>query len=172
MSQRFLAFLLLTSSLLVQGPALAGKPEWVENGGGPGNSKGHGNKKHAESDAPQMQPMQQTPQRAQEVAIGNYFQEMQRQAVASYYGQQQAAGKCPPGLAKKNNGCMPPGQAKQWQRGKVLPGSVMQYPVPPEVLRRMGNPPPGYKFIRVANDILLIAVGTQMVVDAIEDLMR
>ena len=36
----------------------------------------------------------------------------------------------------------------------------------------MGNPPPGYKFIRVANDILLIAVGTQMVVDAIEDLMR
>ena len=25
---------------------------------------------------------------------------------------------CPPGLAKKHNGCMPPGQAKKWARGQ------------------------------------------------------
>ena len=153
--------LAVLTALLLQGPAWAAKPEWVDHGGGPG--KGHS----AQTPAPTR-----TPQAAQAVAVGNYFQEAQRQAVARYYGQPQAAGKCPPGLAKKNNGCLPPGQAKQWQRGQVLPPGVMKYPVPPEVLRRVGNPPPGYQLIRVANDLLLIAVGSQMVVDAIEDLMR
>jgi hypothetical protein len=28
------------------------------------------------------------------------------------------AGGCPPGLAKKHNGCMPPGQAKKFYRGQ------------------------------------------------------
>lgn len=34
------------------------------------------------------------------------------------------AGGCPPGLAKKNNGCMPPGQAKKlYNIGQRWPGS-------------------------------------------------
>jgi hypothetical protein len=35
------------------------------------------------------------------------------------YGQQYGYGQrgCPPGLAKKNNGCLPPGQAKKLGRG-------------------------------------------------------
>jgi len=37
---------------------------------------------------------------------------------------------------------------------------------------RLGTPPAGYKYVRVAADILLIAVGTSMVIDAIEDLGR
>lgn len=156
MARHIVPTLLLTGALGLQALAWAGKPEWAGNPG-----------KH--------QPQERAPAAAQpapQVSIGNYFQEAQRQAVSSYYGKQQAAGHCPPGLAKKNNGCLPPGQAKQWQRGQVLPATVVRYPVPPEVLRRIGNPPPGYQFIRVANDILLIAVGSQMVVDAIEDLMR
>jgi hypothetical protein len=33
-------------------------------------------------------------------------------------------GGCPPGLAKKNNGCMPPGQAKKlYNRGQRWPGN-------------------------------------------------
>jgi hypothetical protein len=36
------------------------------------------------------------------------------------YGQQAAYGRrnCPPGLAKKNNGCMAPGQARKLARGQ------------------------------------------------------
>lgn len=37
---------------------------------------------------------------------------------------------------------------------------------------RLGLPPAGYKYVRVASDILMIAVGTRMVVDAINDLGR
>ncbi len=49
---------------------------------------------------------------------------------------------------------------------------MVYYPVPASVQVQLGTPPAGYKFVRVATDILLIAVGTSMVIDAIEDLGR
>ncbi|WP_236640434.1 RcnB family protein [Tepidimonas charontis] len=51
-----------------------------------------------------------------------------------------------------------------------MPPGVAVYPIPPELRRRLGDPPPGHDFVRVAADILLIAVGTSLVIDAIEDL--
>ena len=107
---------------------------------------------------------------SREVHPGAYFEPRHHQAVRDMYGQQIGKGKCPPGLAKKGNGCLPPGQAKQWAMGQPLPPDVVLYPVPLELQRRLGTPPAGYKYVRAASDILLIAVGTSMVVDAIEDL--
>ena len=49
---------------------------------------------------------------------------------------------------------------------------TFRYPLPPEVLIRLPMPPAGHEFVRVASDILLIAVGTGMVIDAVEDLGR
>lgn len=106
------------------------------------------------------------------VQIGGYFTDSQRRAVVDYYEPQFRAGNCPPGLAKKKNGCMPPGQAKKWRKGYPLPGDVIYYPVPDGISVRLGLPPSGHKFVRVATDILLIAVGTGMVIDAIDDLGR
>ena len=77
-------------------------------------------------------------------------------------------GHCPPGLAKK--GCIPPGQAKKWRRGYPLPRGVVYYDLSPSMARRLGRPPAGHRFVRVAQDILLIAVGTNMVIDAVYDL--
>jgi Ni/Co efflux regulator RcnB len=57
-------------------------------------------------------------------------------------------------------------------KGQALPKDVVFYPVPNQVIVKIGLPPKGYKYVRVANDILMIAIGTNMVVDAIEDLMR
>ena len=106
------------------------------------------------------------------VQIGAYFGEPQRVAVREYYAPRFKAGNCPPGLAKKNNGCLPPGQAKKWQLGRPLPRDVVYYPVPSGVSIQLGLPPSGHKYVRVAADILLIAIGTGLVVDAIEDLGR
>lgn len=105
------------------------------------------------------------------VPVGAYFVEHQRVALTTYYGQQRKAGHCPPGLAKKNNGCMPPGQARKWQMGQPLPSGVVYYPVPQAVVVQIGPAPAGYRYVRVANDLLLIAIGTQLVVDAVQDLM-
>jgi Ni/Co efflux regulator RcnB len=37
---------------------------------------------------------------------------------------------------------------------------------------QIGVPPRGYRYVRVASDILMIAIGTGMVIDAIQDLGR
>jgi Ni/Co efflux regulator RcnB len=65
---------------------------------------------------------------------------------------------------------MPPGQAKKWAIGRPLPRDVIFYDVPQDLVVQIGIPAAGYRYARVANDILLIAVGTGMVVDAIQDL--
>ena len=133
---------LVASLCLVAAPALAAKPEWA----GEGKGYGKGKPKHFDDD--------------------------KRSYVRSYYEEEFRGGNCPPGLAKKHNGCMPPGQAKKWRVGRPLPQDVVIYDVPPALVVRIGAPPPGYRYVRVASDILLIAVGTKVVADAIVDLGR
>ena len=123
-------------------PVFAEKPEWA----GEGKGKGKGKKKH--------------------------FDDQRRGYIHSYYEEEFRGGRCPPGLAKKHNGCMPPGQAKKWRVGRPLPQDVVFYEVPPALVVRIGVPPSGYQYVRVAADILMIAVGTRMVADAITDLGR
>lgn len=147
--------------LLITSVAHAAKPEWAGKGGGHEGGKARG---HEARQAPQQQ-------RA-EVRMGAYFTPVQVQAAQGYYGERFRAGHCPPGLAKKNNGCLPPGQAKKWAVGQPLPAGIVYYPVPQAVVVQLGVPPAGHKYVRVAADILLIAVGTGLVVDAIQDLGR
>jgi Ni/Co efflux regulator RcnB len=56
--------------------------------------------------------------------------------------------------------CWPRRGEKRWAVGRPLRA------------RRSVPPPPGYRYARVANDVLLLAIGTGMVVDAITDLGR
>ena len=163
------------------------------NGSGNGSGNGNGNGKrdrpdNSEQNMRQGRPVQgsgadQAERSGQErksrkasaagpVNIGSYFVDNQRKAVRTYYGDQYSAGRCPPGLAKKNNGCMPPGQARKWAVGQQLPRDVTYYSVPQSVVTQLGAAPSSYKYVRVAADILLIATGTNLVVDAIPNLGR
>jgi len=87
--------------------------------------------------------------------------------IRQYYGQQATQGFCPPGLAKKNNGCMPPGQAKKWAVGQPLPGGVAYYPLPPALLGRLTPAPNGYLYVQVGSDVLLMGAATRMIVSAV-----
>jgi pilus assembly protein FimV len=100
------------------------------------------------------------------------FADRERVIVYEYYVKEYERGHCPPGLARKHNGCMPPGQAKKWRIGHPLPREVIFYDLPPSLVADIGVPPPGYRYVRVASDILMIAAGTGIVADAIEDLGR
>ncbi len=94
-----------------------------------------------------------------------------RTTIYSYYRTEYVAGNCPPGLAKKHNGCLPPGQAKKmWVVGQPLPAGVYYEALPPVLLGRLSPAPTGYQYVRVASDILMLAVGTRMVTAAIADL--
>jgi Ni/Co efflux regulator RcnB len=53
-----------------------------------------------------------------------------------------------------------------------LPPGIGYYALPPDLLRRLPPPPPHHRYVRVGPDILLIAIGTALVIDAIEDIGR
>lgn len=74
---------------------------------------------------------------------------------------------CPPGLAKKNNGCMPPGQAKKYSIGHPLSDDVVFGDLPPELRDALGIPPKGKKYVQVDRDVLLITEVGKIVLDAI-----
>lgn len=106
------------------------------------------------------------------IQTGEYFGDRHRTVTYEYYGKQFRQGHCPPGLAKKHNGCMPPGQVRKWSIGRQLPRDVIFYDVPKALVIQLDRPSAGYRYVRVATDILLIAIGTGMVVDAIQDIGR
>lgn len=110
--------------------------------------------------------------RSGKLAVALHFNDRQRSYVRDYYRNQFGMGNCPPGLAKKNNGCMPPGQAKKWRIGYPLGRDVIFYDLPAALVVELGPPPRGYRYARVADDILMLAVGTGLVVDAIASLSR
>lgn len=97
--------------------------------------------------------------------------ERDRGAIYGYYRPLYTAGNCPPGLAKKNNGCLPPGQAKKlWAIGQPLPAGLVYYPLPGVLLGQLTPAPSGYQYVRIANDILMMAIGTRLIAGAIADL--
>lgn len=96
-----------------------------------------------------------------------FFGEAKQQAYRDYLRQSAKAGRCPPGLAKKNNGCLPPGIAKRWAMGQPLPKGIDLARLPEDLRRRLGLPPPGYEYGRVDDDVVLIEIATRKVVEAI-----
>jgi Ni/Co efflux regulator RcnB len=154
-------------AILASGPALADKPSW--DGKNKADKHQRSEKQHHDSGYGNRSFHSKNARNSKE---RHYFDDRHRTIVHDYYSEQFRTGRCPPGLAKKNNGCMPPGQAKKWAIGRPLPRNVIYYDLPPSVISQMGPPLPGYRYARVGSDILLIAMGTGMVVDAILDLNR
>ena len=94
-----------------------------------------------------------------------------RTTVYTYYRTEFGAGRCPPGLAKKGNGCLPPGQARKlWAVGQPLPPAVVYYPLPPVLVQQLAPAAPGYEYVQVDNDVLLMDIANRLVADAINDL--
>jgi len=151
----------LAAALLLAMPAAA----YADNGG-----------KHGKPDKDDRieQPHQKKGRTPGKTKAGapHRFDDGDRQAVNDYFRAQFRTGNCPPGLAKKGKGCTPPGQARKWQKGQPLPPGTVTYPLPSELLARLPLPPEGQEYVRVANDVLTVATGTSMVLDAIRDIGR
>lgn len=101
------------------------------------------------------------------------FGESDRQAAREYFAHKYGRGNCPPGLAKKNNGCLPPGQAKKrYQVGQRLSRDVVYVEAPAELVVELSRPPSGQKYVMVDGDLVKLAIGTLLVVDAIDGLIH
>lgn len=155
MVRKLVATLLLVA--LPSMPALAGKPDK----GDKGNGHGKGNKQKGESWVDEHDDRDHSPR----------FSGHDRDEWRDYWYGEYQHGNCPPGLAKKHNGCMPPGQAKKRYRvGHPLPPDIVIVPVPVVLLPRLAPCPPGYRYGMIDGDLVKLAVGTLLVVDAIEGL--
>jgi len=158
----------LSAALLIAG-ALAAAPAFghPHHPGGPDHPE-HANPPHH----PQpKQPQKRMPTTAHRAAGQKpQFTPRQRREVRQMFAKRFAHGHCPPGLAKKHDGCMPPGHAKRWILDRPLRPGIQTYRLPQPILHMLGPAPIGYRYVRVSADILLIATGTRMVVDAIQDI--
>ena len=145
-----LSVLALTLCAVMAGPALAKKPDFVQNG------KGHEEEFmiHNRDNLP-MPP----PDRF-DAAIDPH----QRELMQSYLGEHYHK-KCPPGLAKKHNGCVPPGLSKQYVVGDILPQAYQ--PLPDVLVKRLGPPPQGTFYAMVDSDVVLVAEAGKKILDAV-----
>jgi len=159
----------LLSLLLAASPALAGKPDHAGKPDSAGKSKGKASKggppssqgKPAKSGGSGGGPGP---------SHGDGFSAAQRSSYWNWYDGEYHHG-CPPGLAKKNNGCLPPGLAKKrYTIGYPLPHGVVLGPLPSALAILLGAPPAGYRYGILDGDVVKLAIGTALVVDAIEGL--
>jgi Ni/Co efflux regulator RcnB len=140
---------------------------WADPPGGFEHGNGHDKDEHARRD-----DRDEHGRRDEHREHERHFQDHDRVVVHEYFVREAHGGRCPPGLAKRGDGCVPPGHARRWAVGTPLPPDVVYYPVPPEVVVQLTPPPAGYRYVRVASDILMVAAGTGMVAAALEDLGR
>jgi hypothetical protein len=104
-------------SLAAAAVALSASPVLAHPGGGHGGGNGHGNGgqewKHGGGDRDDGDRGDRHDRRDGDRINYGYHHSSYR--------------NCPPGLAKKHNGCLPPGQARRWAQGSRLPYGYNSY---------------------------------------------
>jgi hypothetical protein len=84
-------------------------------------------------------------------------------------------GGCPPGLAKKHNGCMPPGQAKKLYRGQRWQsgyGTYYSYGRIPYDLRRRYDLSSRYRYYYSDGNIYVVNPRTMLIAQVISALLH
>jgi hypothetical protein len=143
--------------------ALAATPVSADKGG-----KGKGKAKGKDRDAVVV-VKEKDRDKGREVVV---FADRDRDVVRTWWVDTYGRGNCPPGLAKKNRLCLPPGQyKKRYVIGRPLSRTVVVQPLPSVLVTRLGPAPTGYEYVMVDGDIVKLAVGTRLVADAIQAIL-
>ena len=90
----------------------------------------------------------------------------ERTIIFDYINQYRDALVPAPGSAKP----LPPGIAKKVARGGTLPPGIAKRYLPEDLLVQL-PPRPGYQWVVVDNDVVLIAAATGLIVDILADLL-
>ena len=87
--------------------------------------------------------------------------------VRAYY----ANGSSGRGRGRGRNGGLPPGIAKNLQRGKPLPPGITKQYLPSDVLNALPPLTGGFEYVVVAGKLLLVEIATQVIHDVLLDVV-
>lgn len=85
--------------------------------------------------------------------------------ISDYYGQH--GGDAGKGQANKKSKPLPPGIAKNLQRGKPLPPGIAKQRLPDDLVRQLPRVPTGYERVVVDGRVLLVEIATQVIHDVL-----
>jgi len=171
---KFAAFMIACT--LIVSPAWSQKGQDHGNNGQRGqdhgnSGKAHGNAASADNHGGASDNRESVQQQGPGSPNNFVIIDRDRSAVTTYYREEFGRGNCPPGLAQKDNGCLPPGQAKKlWAVNQPLPPTVVYYPLPSPLYSQLTPPPLGYQYARVDDDVLLIQTANRSVVSLVVNL--
>lgn len=104
---------------------------------------------------------------AAEIGVQVVFSDGDAAIIRAYYRDH---GYAVAGKKKKKKG-LPPGIAKNLQRGKPLPPGIAKQVLPTGLIDLLPSPPHGFERIVLAGKILLVEVATQVIHDVLEDVI-
>ena len=108
---------------------------------------------------------------AGEVGVNVAFSDGEISIIEAYYRDHDAGGRGGKGKAGKGNKGLPPGIAKNLQRGKPLPPGIAKQALPSGLVTLLPPPPKGFERIEIAGKVLLVEIATQVIHDVLEDVI-
>ena len=107
------------------------------------------------------------PTPAAEVGVSVVFTDGEASIIRAYYRDRVASHS---GKRNKAKG-LPPGIARNLQRGKALPPGIAKQALPVGLIELLPPPPRGYERILLSGKVLLVEVATQVIHDVLEDVI-
>ncbi len=107
------------------------------------------------------------PSYAGEIGIDVVFTDSEASIIRAYYRDHVE----PHHRKKKPNKGLPPGIAKNLQRGKRLPPGIAKQALPPGLIDRLPPPPNGFERIVLSGKVLLVEIATQAIHDVLDDIV-
>ena len=108
-----------------------------------------------------------TPASAGEVGVGVVFTDGEAAIIRAYYRDEVSVRSS---KNKKAKG-LPPGIARNLQRGKSLPPGIARQALPTGLVSLLPPPPHGYERVVLSGKVLLVEVATQVIHDVLEDVI-
>lgn len=107
------------------------------------------------------------PTLASEVRVSVVFTDGEASIIRTYFEDQ---GTPRTGKGKKAKG-LPPGIARNLQRGKALPPGIAKQALPIGLVELLPPPPRGYERVVLSGKVLLVEIATQVIHDVLEDVI-
>jgi len=104
---------------------------------------------------------------AGEVGLDVVFSDGEAAIIRGYYRDQST----PEVGKKKNKKGLPPGIAKNLDRGKPLPPGIAKQVLPIGLNSILPLPPHGFERVMVSGKVLLVEIATQVIHDVLEDVI-